>query len=271
MRKTLIKWILLTLLIAYSAAVTAWARTEASKHSCKGIEVSIEGGRGADSVTRQGVLEELAKMPVRIVGIPVQQLDLMRIESYLAGYSNFEQVTCALTTDGLLRVSVVPMIPEVRVFSDTASYYINKEGKRIKSNANFYVDTPIVSGDFTSTFRPQDVLPVTRFIASDPELRELVSMVVARDADNIYLVPRILGHVINFGDTTRLAEKKRALFTMYHKVMPCKGWDEYDTISVRFRGQIVATRRDKTLLNHGPATDDNEVDPEEATLPDDPA
>ena len=58
---------------------------------------------------------------------------------------------------------------------------------------------------------------------------------------------------------------------MYHKVMPYKGWDEYDTISVRFRGQIVATRRDKTLLNHGPATDDNEVDPEEATLPDDPA
>ena len=73
--------------------------------------------------------------------------------------------------------------------------------------------------------------------------------------------------MVNFGDTTRLAEKRDALKLFYSKVMPYKGWEEYDTISVKFRGQVVATRRDKTRLNVNSEPIEEE-DLEEATLPD---
>jgi len=53
----------------------------------------------------------------------------------------------------------------------------------------------------------------------------------------------------------------------YRQVMPYKGLEEYDTISVKFRGQVVATRRDKTRLNHAEEYEE-EIDLEEATLPD---
>ncbi len=113
---------------------------------------------------------------------------------------------------------------------------------------------------------PRQVLPVTRFIENDPVLSKLVGMVEASDPDNIILVPRIHGHVVNFGDTNRLEEKRRALITVYRKVMPYKGWEEYDTISVKFKGQVVATRRDKRPMEHGGIYDDD-TDMEEATLP----
>jgi hypothetical protein len=52
---------------------------------------------------------------------------------------------------------------------------------------------------------------------------------------------------------------------MYSKVIPYKGWETYDTISVKFNGQIVATRRDKSnLINYEMPVE--EEDPEEATL-----
>lgn len=269
MRKTLIKWLLLTLLIAYSAAVTVWAHGEAAKLSCKGITVNILEGASADSVTRQGIIAELSRMNYKIVGTPLQQLDSYKIEKFLSSFSNFESVYCAITSEGMLEITIQPMVPELRVFTPTESYYINKEGKKIPSNAHFFVDTPVATGDFNQTFTPKDVLPISRFVNNDAEMHDLVSMIVARDANNIFLVPRIAGHIINFGDTTRLLEKKRALFTMYHKVIPYKGWEEYDTISVKFKGQIVATRRNKTLPDHGALVDEEE-DPEEATLPDDP-
>ena len=48
--------------------------------------------------------------------------------------------------------------------------------------------------------------------------------------------------------------------------MPFKGWNYYDTISVKFRGQIVATRRDKKpLYPFEPIVE--EEDPEAASLP----
>ena len=103
----------------------------------------------------------------------------------------------------------------------------------------------MVCGNFTSSFTPKDALPLVKYIDSDPKLANLTGMIVARDSRNLILVPRIKGHVVNFGDTTRMKEKSHNLFLFYRKVMPHKGWMEYDTVSVKFRDQIVATRRDK--------------------------
>lgn len=265
MRNTILKWTLLIILLGYTAAITVWAHAEAARNACSGIEVVVDGSNQADSVTRNGVLAELAHYPRKIIGVPLESVNTYDVRQFLSRFSNFENVDCVITTDGKLKVSVIPMIPEIRVFSPMGSYYINKDGKYIASNAEFYVDVPIVKGVFTNKLPAMYVLPVTRFIESDPVLSELVAMVEVIDEDNIILIPKIQGHVINFGDTTRLQEKKRALMTMYNKIMPYKGWNEYDTISVRFRNQIVATRRLKALEAHGPLTDDGD-DPEEAAL-----
>ena len=265
MRNTILKWTLLIILLGYTAAITVWAHAEASRNACSGIEVVVDGSNKADSVTRNGVLAELAHYPRKIIGVPLESVNTYDVRQFLSRFSNFENVDCVITTDGKLKVSVIPMFPEIRVFSPMGSYYINKDGKYIASNAEFYVDVPIVKGVFTNKLPAMYVLPVTRFIESDPVLSELVAMIEVIDEDNIILIPKIQGHVINFGDTTRLQEKKRALMTMYNKIMPYKGWNEYDTISVRFRNQIVATRRLKALEAHGPLTDDGD-DPEEAAL-----
>ncbi len=266
MRKTIFKWLILTSLFAYIACITIWARGEAAKLTCSGIEIKIESAGKADSVTINGVKQELAKFPKKIVGTPLPRLNTREIENYLAAFSNFEDVECSLSTTGKLKVDIIPMIPELRVFDGEMSYYINKDGKRIESKPNFFVDVPVVTGNFTPSFTPRNLLSVSRFIQRDPILKHLVGMIEVRDADNIILIPRIHGHVINLGDTTNLQEKRQAIVTMYRKVMPYKGWDTYDTISVKFRRQIVATRRNKARNLHSLPVEED-VDPEEATLP----
>lgn len=265
MVKTILKWLILIILFAYITIATIWANGQSRLNSCKGINVEVAGTTTADSVTAIGVEQELAKYPRKIVGTPLPRLNTKDIETYLGRYSNFENVECAVSTDGILNISIVPMIPELRVFDKDKSYYINKDGKRIESKANFFVDVPVVTGNFTPEFTPEMLLPVSRFIRNDSILSKLVGMIEAKDADNIILVPRIHGHVINFGDTCRLEEKRKALMAVYRRVMPYKGWNEYDTISLRFRGLVVASRHNKNPNIHGIEADD-EIDPEEATL-----
>jgi hypothetical protein len=265
-KSTILKWSLLTLLLCYSCWITVWAHREAATHVCTGIEVSVAGQSRMDSVVRNGVTEELRDYPERIVGAPLNRIDTRKIEKYLERLGNFERVDCVLTAGGTLKVEAVPLVPVMRVFFADNSYYINKDGRHIASNAEFFTDVPVVIGRFTHGFQPRDVLPLVRYAEKDPDLRELMSTIVAESADNLIIVPRIKGHVVNFGDTTRLAEKTKALMLFYKKVMPYKGWNEYDTISVKFKGQVVATRRDKTRLNHAEEVTED-VDPEEGTLP----
>ncbi|MDE6792762.1 MAG: hypothetical protein K2J48_06755 [Muribaculaceae bacterium] len=265
MRKTLLKWLLLTALFAYAACITIWANGVAALNVCKGIDVSIENGRAPDTITRHGVLEELKHFPGKIIGAPANSINTREIERFLGKLSNFESVNCIVNTDGRLDVRVVPMVPAMRVFDGDKSYYINKDGKRIESKASFFVDVPVVSGNFSEKFPPRCLLSVTKFVEKDPILSKVVAMIEVKDQDNIFLIPRIHGHVINLGDTNRLVEKRNAIIAMYKKVLPYKGWETYDTISVKFDGQVVASKRDKSGGNHG-AIYENDFDPDETTL-----
>ena len=268
MKTTILKWALLLLLMGYTAWVAVWANQEANRHKCTGVIVKISGCDNpliADR-TKKGIETELARYPEPIKGVPVHILDIGKVEKYLNSIANFESVHCMINSDNHLLIEARPLEPVMRVFEGDKSYYINREGKRIDAKAEFFTDVPVVHGKFSNAFTPRHVLPLVRYIESDRNLANLTGMIEARDARNLIIVPRIKGHVVNFGDTSRLKEKAENLFLFYRKVMPYKGWETYDTISVKYRGQVVATRRNKQTAERAVVFDDD-IDPEEFTLP----
>ncbi len=264
---TVFKWLILSLLIGYSAWISIWAHRQAERRVCNGIEIKVDGVNGNDSIIRKGILANLDKFPDKIKGTPIYRLNVQKIEKYLSDFSNFENVECMMNSAQMLEIRVVPMVPVMRIFSGDKSYYVNRSGKKIEANAEFFMDVPVVRGNFNRDFSPVDVYPIVKFVENDPELKNIVSMFEARDKNNILLVPYISGHIINFGDTTDLPRKRDALTLFYHRVIPYKGWNEYDTISVKFRGQVVATRADKTKQNIPEEDYSEEIEIEEAALP----
>lgn len=268
MTKTLLKWTLLLLLMAYTGWMTIWARRQADLHVCEGFDIHVSGNSNLAQTVREGVESELRSYPVRIIGTPIRMLDVRKIENKLASMNNFESVDCMIDANNRLRVNVTPMVPVMRIFSgNNSSYYINRQGKRIDARAEFFSDVPVVYGNFSKNFSPKEVIPLVNFIRSDKMMKNLTSMIEARDRNNLIIVPRVYGHVINMGDTSRLREKSQALSLFYRQVLPHKGWKEYDTISVKYRGQVVASRRNKAILTHSEQSDE-EIDLEELALPD---
>lgn len=265
MPRTLAKWLLLTALIAYAVLMAAWAASQVHSRPCAGLRVEVvPPGPGVPAfLTPKAVERELGDLPARAKGTPLSAIDTEALERRLMGVNNFESAECVITSDGYLLVRVVPIVPEARVFTPSGTYYINKEGKRLDAHAEYFVNLPVIHGAFTDKMPARLALPVARFVQRDSLLRSLVAMIDFRSPSNIILIPRIAGHVVNIGDTTRLREKADALALFYRKVMPRKGWDAYDTISVKFRGQIVATRADKTPVRHAPEFTDTIPDSDE--------
>lgn len=264
--KKILKWAICVLLLGYVAAALALGPAIRDSQACTGIDLRIEGNTLPDSILRQGVTMQIAKYDPRIVGRPLHEIDLQKMENFLGQFSNFEDVECSIDPERRLRIEVSPIRPEARVFEPSGrSYYINREGKRIKANSEFFVDVPVLLLGSNPGVPPEYALPVIRRVTADRDLGTLVSAFKLDGRTDILLVPAIHGHVVNFGDTTGFERKKAALMTAYRKILPAKGWETYDTISVKFRDQIVASRRNKAIASHGPTEDDGE-DLEETTL-----
>jgi cell division protein FtsQ len=247
-RNRILKWLILVGLLAYVVTMGAWASQQKAKMPCRDIRVEVHGEGSLAEATRNGVFAHIATYGV-IKGKRECDVNIKKIETLLSQLNNLEKVECAFDASGDLVVRVTPLVPEMRVFTPQGgSYYVNKDGKRMDATAEFFTEVPIVYGDFRGSFKPQHLLPVLRAIAADNRMKSLTTMIKVAGNNDIIIVPRITGHVINIGDTTMLADKFRRLITFYDKVMDYKGWNTYDTISVKFKNQIVATRAYKGAL-----------------------
>ena len=238
---------MLLVLLALLIGGTFWARNKSLDEVCTDIQVEIVNNEGVNFVTPAYVVEELERKHIFVKNMPVWQINVEDIEKVLSQSQYIESVECMFVNGGVLKITVSQIVPVMRVFDGDQSYYVNRQGKRMNADAKCNIDVPVVQGHFTKKFTPMRLLPLVQYVESDSALKALVTMYCINDTNNIILVPSVEGHVINIGNCSSFDSKFRKLKLFYKKVMPVKGWKYYDTISVKWDYQIVATRRDKLV------------------------
>ncbi|MCF0219646.1 MAG: cell division protein FtsQ [Muribaculaceae bacterium] len=215
---------------------------------CTGMRISVSDPEHRSFVTAGEIAKELGSLPESVAGTPLSEINTFSLTKHLQAIDKIEDISIIRTSQGLISIDVVPLVPVARIFDGNKSYYINKDGKRISANARYYSDVPVIVGHFPpndSLFPPTSLIPLLDYIAGDPKRSDLVTMIKVDSPHDIILVPPIAGHVINFGDVSDFDSKFQRIEKMYAKVLPAKGWNYYDTLSVKWGGQVVATRRDK--------------------------
>ena len=250
-----------------------WARNKAQAQVCTAIDVVVENTEQTSFVTPQGITSDLQKMNFRIVGLPMWQINSDSIERALSKSSFLESAQCIKGQNGVFQIRVKQLIPVLRVFDGDDSYYVNREGKKIPASTNFFTDVPIVEGHFSKGFGAEKLLPMVDYVAADSTLASIVTMYKYRDPQNIYIVPCFNGYIVNMGSVDNYQTKFKKLLLFYRKVMPEKGWNTYDTISVKWDHQIVATLAKKKVVptfTYDSEDDDPADDIETMTTTDDP-
>lgn len=211
----------------------------------RGLTINVSGTDTSGFVTAGDIDSELGNLSARIRNIRRDSINTLGIERKLMSLDKIESARCVILNNGEMRIDVVPLIPVARIFGSDSSYYINRTGKRMAANTHYHTDVPVIVGDFDSIHPPESLLPVVYRIDRDAALKALVSAIEYDRNHDIILVTMVRGLVINFGDTTDIDNKFARIEVMLDKVMKVKGWDYYDTLSVKWRGQVVATRRPK--------------------------
>ena len=238
---------MLLALISLMIAGILWARDKSRDEVCNEVQVEVINDDSTHFVTPSGIIEEMERHHIIVKGKPLWQINVQDLEKTLGELEYVERVECLFENGGRLKIRVEQIVPVMRVFDGDKSYYVNKDGKRMTAISTFHANVPIVEGHFTEQYSPKRLLPLVEYVEQDSALKSLVSMFVMSDSNNIFIIPAIQGHVVNMGNCTGYEAKFKKLQLFYNKVMPVKGWTYYDTISVKWDHQVVATKRDKTV------------------------
>ena len=246
-KKSVIMCVLTILMIAYIgyALPLTWSMGRNARVTGMTVRLSDPNSR---FVNVADVIVETELDPSTLKDSLIRSFDLYGLERRLLASDKLQDANVTLRSDGHIYVDVTPMVPVARVFDPKEpSYYINASGKRILAELRYHIDVPVLVGSFDSIHPAQRLLPLLDKIAGDPRIGSMVATVTQEPNGNIILIPSIVGHVINFGDTSMIDDKFERLRRFYTHVSPAKGWLAYDTISVKWRDRVVATRRDKAI------------------------
>lgn len=259
--KRLIQYSILAVLAVALTVGIFWAREKSRGELCTSVDVEVVNADSTSFVTPQGVLTDLKGQGIKLVGKHMGDINASDIEEALRVSPYLENADIVKCQDGKVLIRVSQLVPVVRVFDGEDSYYMNRAGKRMAATTYYHCDVPVVQGHFTRKYPATRLLPLIDYVENDSLLRSLVTMYQVRDTNNIIIVPELSGHVVNIGNADGFENKFAKLKQFYTQVMPKRGWNTYDTISVKWNHQIVATRRVKAVA---PVLEDYSEDDEQA-------
>lgn len=245
--KRLIQYSILLVLAIGLATGILWARGKSHDELCTSVVVEVVNADSTSFVTPKGVLNDLKSQGVKLVGKRMGDINASDLEEVLRQSPYLENADIVKCQDGRVLIRVSQLVPVLRVFDGTESYYVNRAGKRMMATPNYHCDVPVVQGHFSRAYPVTRILPLVDYVEKDSLLRSLVTMYCVRDTNNIIIVPNISGHVVNIGNAQGFENKFAKLRLFYDQVMPKRGWNTYDTISVKWSHQVVATRRVKAV------------------------
>lgn len=256
-RSTIIYMLLTIVLAVYLGGALFVTDMMSASERAGGLTIAVEDSENG-FVTAEGVRSELkvsGKDLADVSGTLLNHVDLQAIENQLNDVDNIETATVyrVFKKDASkIMVEVTPMKPVLRIFdpySPTKSYYVNRSGKRLKANHLFHKDVPVIIGRFNTPEKIEYVMPLIDYMENDRNFSAFVSSMELTPRNDIILYPAHTGPVINFGDASMIKNKLRRIMRFYQDVIKVKGYEFYDTISVKWDGQLVATRHNKVRHN----------------------
>ena len=249
-------------LIIYLMVAIALSHKMATDAPCKGVKISVTQNELSQFVTAEDIDHELGGIVAAAETMTASQINLKEIETRLNALSIIESANCRRLANNEIAIDVDPMTPVARVFDNTGSYYINKAGKHLLASPRYQIDVPVVISESDSLPNVGSILPLLERIEGNEVWSQLVSALKVDNSGDIFIIPSITGHVVNIGDGSDIDDKMKRLFAFYNQVLEVKGWNYYDTISVKFSNQVIGRIIPSKMHNNTPDYSDLEFEEE---------
>ena len=144
---------------------------------------------------------------------------------------------------GILAIKVKHRKPIVRIMSDSGSYYLDKWGRKIPVSKRYAANVLVSTGYFNEEFAVEKLLPLVLFIENDDLWQAQIEQIHVEKSGEILLTPLFGDHIIELGEISDFREKLRNMKAFYEQVLVENNWNKYESISLKYKNQVVAKQR----------------------------
>lgn len=211
--------------------------------------VHISNDRKYHFIEQQQIMDlAVYNRNVDILHTPVGKLDLRGIERAIMADPWVADAQVYVDIDRVMHMYVTQRVPVVRIFGQNgASYYMDStlHTMPLSETYTYYTavvtNMPDIANDSARQVMKQKIATMVKVIRADSFWNAQVSHIVIDSVGEFDLIPVLGNQKIKFGDTACAKEKLGNLMAFYRNVLNRIGWDKYDVLDVRFKGQIVAS------------------------------
>lgn len=238
-----------TVLIAFRAGVNSREPIQ-----CKGLNVVILDSLENDFVSRADVKKFLDKEYGQYIGIPIDSINLTRIEDIIDGRSAIMKSEAYVTKDGLLNIKVTQRKPIVRFQKEDGGFYADAEGFVFPLQSSYASYVQIVDGDIPINMKsghkgmienPKEkewfdkVMNVVNFIEGSKVWKDRIVQIHVDNGGELILIPREGKERFNIGQPVNIKDKFDRMATYYTAIAANREGQAYRTVTLKYDGQIV--------------------------------
>jgi cell division protein FtsQ len=242
------------ILIVGSWVVVSVAGHQRERGKCKELVMHLrnsEANQFLDVEAVRNLVEEIQGRDVE--DCRMDELRVSSLEYALKGNPYVEDAEVYKDVSSRLLVEIELRRPIARVMDMSGEgFYLDENFTKVDLSSRFTSNVPIVRGEFYEPILPRDTLrskelegvkEFLRFVDRNEFLRNQVSEIVIHKNGEVTMYPEVGDVVVHFGTPDRLNEKFENLMAFYKDVLNKTGWDKYSSISLKYKGQIVARQR----------------------------
>lgn len=237
--------ILVVLLLAGYLVYSSVGMTDRHEDTrmCQGVDLHITDSLHFDLIDDDMVLTTLQEHSVDPIGIPLDEIDLEKIEATLLLHPLVGKVQCYKTGGDMLRINISSKVPLVRVLNNRGQdFYVDSRGE-ILSQHSLAVQLPVATGYIDRRFASKELLDVVRAIDRSEFWKAQVEQINVTREGEIQLVPRVGDHLLILGTADNVESKLSRLMNFYEKGLDNIGWNKYRSVSVAYENQVVCKKR----------------------------
>ena len=224
----------------------------------KDITVNIYRPTEIGFLSSDIILSELGNID-SIQTLTLREAEIESIEELLIVNPHIEHVDSYMTLDGKLLINVSEKVPVIRIYdTDGKSLYVDKHGNFIPLS-NRYTPRVIIASGYIGDMNIKlssniydsiyintplnNVFHINNLILKNELLKSQIGQVYVNSIGEYDLIPMLGNHIIKLGKTDNLKQKIENLTSYYKKNLVTEGWNKYRTINLKYKDQIVCTKK----------------------------
>ncbi len=217
---------------------------------CQSIVVKIDPN-SPRFMDEDEIVSLIEKSGEPVIGHKLSAININSLESRLTFSKTLYNVEIfrkieskGISFKGMLIVSLSERTPVLRIKNMSTDYYLDSEGVEVPVSAKYLDRILIATGTVPNDPEiKKNLLQMAEFVNKNEFWRAQIEQVFIQVNGELLMVPHVGDYLIDFGTPEDYELKFRNLKAVYQQGFKNMGWNKYKTISVKYRNQVVCTKK----------------------------